>query len=111
VSDRQRSPERVLGLRRGASAEEIRTAYRVLARKYHPDISKLPDAEEKFKALGTAYAALQRRTNFQGILPDFDPDDFDFIPTGRSEVVARVGKWELRETTFNLRKKPRKLRG
>ena len=47
-----RSPEEVLGLRPGASADEIKSAYRNLARRYHPDVSSDPDAEEKFKELG-----------------------------------------------------------
>ena len=39
----------VLGLQKGASADEIKRAYRQLAKKYHPDINKEPGAEEKFK--------------------------------------------------------------
>jgi len=39
----------VMGVDRKASAEEIKNAYRKLARKYHPDVSKERDAEEKFK--------------------------------------------------------------
>jgi molecular chaperone DnaJ len=48
----------VLGVSRGASADEIRTAYRKLALQYHPDRNKAPDAEEKFKELSEAYAVL-----------------------------------------------------
>jgi hypothetical protein len=39
----------VLGLKKGASEDEIRKAYRSLAKKYHPDVSSEPDAESKFK--------------------------------------------------------------
>jgi curved DNA-binding protein len=49
----------IMGVQRGASAEEIKTAYRKLARKYHPDVSKEPDAEERFKELGEAYEVLR----------------------------------------------------
>jgi len=49
----------VMGLDRKASDEEIRKAYRKLARKYHPDVSKEPGAEEKFKELGEAYETLK----------------------------------------------------
>lgn len=49
----------VMGLSKGASAEEVKKAYRKLARKYHPDVSKEPDAEEKFKELGQAYEVLK----------------------------------------------------
>ncbi|MBE3553516.1 MAG: molecular chaperone DnaJ [Thermicanus sp.] len=48
----------VLGLNRGASAEEIKKAYRKLARQYHPDVNKAPDAEEKFKEIKEAYEVL-----------------------------------------------------
>lgn len=49
---------KIMGLERGASDEEIKRAYRKLARKYHPDVSKMANAEEKFKELGEAYAVL-----------------------------------------------------
>lgn len=48
----------VLGISRGASAEDIKLAYRRLARKYHPDVSQLPGAEEHFKAVNEAYDIL-----------------------------------------------------
>src|SRR6266571_61835 len=49
----------VMGVDRKASAEEIKNAYRKLARKYHPDVSKERDAEAKFKELGEAYETLR----------------------------------------------------
>jgi curved DNA-binding protein len=49
----------VMGVDRKAGAEEIKSAYRKLARKYHPDVSKEPGAEEKFKELGEAYETLK----------------------------------------------------
>lgn len=48
-----------LGLKKGATADEIRKAYRSLARKYHPDVNKEPDAEDKFKTLSEAYEVLK----------------------------------------------------
>jgi len=48
-----------LGVKRDAGADEIKTAYRRLARKYHPDVSKEKDAEEKFKAMAEAYETLK----------------------------------------------------
>ncbi|QER40718.1 DnaJ domain-containing protein [Acinetobacter suaedae] len=47
-----------LGVTRDASADEIKKAYRKLARKYHPDISKEADAEEKMQAINVAYDTL-----------------------------------------------------
>jgi len=50
---------KIMGVERGASQDEIKRAYRKLARKYHPDVSKEPDAEERFKAVGEAYEVLK----------------------------------------------------
>lgn len=48
-----------LGVERGASADEIKQAYRKLAHKYHPDITKDPKGEEKFKEIAEAYSTLK----------------------------------------------------
>lgn len=48
-----------LGVKADASETEIKSAYRRLARKYHPDVSKESGAEEKFKAVNEAYEALK----------------------------------------------------
>jgi curved DNA-binding protein len=50
---------KVMGLSRTATQDEVKRAYRKLARKYHPDVSKEKDAEAKFKELGEAYEVLQ----------------------------------------------------
>lgn len=47
-----------LGVSDSASADEIKKAYRKLARKYHPDINKEPEAQEKFKEINAAYEVL-----------------------------------------------------
>ena len=49
----------VMGVPRTATAEQIKSAYRRLARKYHPDVSKEPDAEAKFKELQEANEVLK----------------------------------------------------
>lgn len=64
-----------LGIPRDASADEIKRAYRTLARRYHPDHNQEPGAEEKFKELTEAYAVLSnpnRRAQYdrEGILLD-----------------------------------------
>lgn len=48
----------VLGVARDASAEEIKRAWRKLARKYHPDVSKEPDAEKRMKEINEAFEVL-----------------------------------------------------
>ena len=47
-----------LGVKKNATQKEIKSAFRKLAFKYHPDRSKLPNAEEKFKEASEAYAIL-----------------------------------------------------
>ncbi len=49
----------ILGVTRTASGDEIKKAYRKLAHQYHPDVSKDPAGEEKFKEIGEAYATLK----------------------------------------------------
>ncbi len=76
----------VLGLARGASTDEIKSAYRRLARQYHPDVSKenAKVAEEKFKEISEAYEVLadeekRRRYDqlgFSGVESDFGPGGF-----------------------------------
>lgn len=78
----------VLGVDRNASDDEIKKAYRKLARKYHPDVNKAPDAEERFKEVKEAYDVLsdpQKRAQYdryghidpsQGMGGGFDSMDF-----------------------------------
>ena len=49
----------ILGVKRDASADDIKKAYRKLAHKYHPDVSKDPKGEEQFKAVAEAYQTLK----------------------------------------------------
>ena len=49
----------VIGVERNATQDEIKRSYRKLARKYHPDVSKQADAEERFKEVGEAYEVLK----------------------------------------------------
>ncbi len=50
---------KIMGVQRNASQDEIKLAYRRLARKYHPDVSSEPDAETRFKELSEAYEFLK----------------------------------------------------
>jgi curved DNA-binding protein len=64
----------ILGVPRTATQDEIKQAYRKLARKYHPDVSKMADAEERFKEIGEANEVLR------------DPEKraaYDRVGTGR----------------------------
>ncbi len=57
----------VLGVDKNASEDEIKSAYRRLAKKYHPDLNKTPEAAEKFKEINEAYSVLgdaKKRANY-----------------------------------------------
>src|SRR5262245_2457248 len=57
----------LLGVERKASADEIRAAYRELARKFHPDVNKAPDASKRFAEVQEAYDVLsdpEKRTAY-----------------------------------------------
>lgn len=84
----------VLGVGQGASEDDLKSAFRQLARQYHPDVSNAPDAEEKFKEINEAYAILsdsEKRAaydryghagvNTQG-MPDFTNIDLSDILEG-----------------------------
>jgi curved DNA-binding protein len=85
----------ILGVKPDASEADIKSAYRRLARKYHPDVSKESGAEEKFKSINEAYEALKdgsRRKaydqlraggyrsgdEFRGPPPNWQGEQFDF---------------------------------
>jgi molecular chaperone DnaJ len=48
----------VLGVPKGAAADDVKRAFRKLAREYHPDVNKAPDAEARFKEINEAYEVL-----------------------------------------------------
>ncbi len=73
---------KILGVSRDASQDDIRKAYRRLARKYHPDVSKEPNAEQRFKEINEANEALkdpQRRATYDSLGNGWNPGQ-DFRP-------------------------------
>ena len=68
----------VLGVSRDASAEDIRAAYRNLARRYHPDVNKEPGAEDRFKEVSEAYEVLrdeEKRERYDRLGPNWKAGD------------------------------------
>ena len=71
----------ILGAKKDASQDDIKKAFRQLARKYHPDLNKgSKEAEEKFKEINEAYQVLsdpQKKTQYHQIgHADFRPGDY-----------------------------------
>ena len=95
----------VLGLSKGASDQEIKSAFRKLAKAYHPDVNKSPDAESKFKEIQEAYAVLSDKekrakydqfghsafTNAQGGFSGFEGFDFGSMNDIFDDILSGFG--------------------
>jgi curved DNA-binding protein len=99
---------KILGVERGAAEEEIKKAYRKLARKYHPDVSKEQNAKEKFQEVSEAYETLrdkEKRAAYDSLGSSFrpgqdfrpPPDWFDRFGSGRAEDLRDVDLSDLFE--------------
>lgn len=82
----------VLGISRGASEEEIRRAYRALARKLHPDVNKAPDAAAKFTEVQEAYDTLSDAKK-RSAYDRFGHDAERFSATGESRPGGVTYAW------------------
>jgi curved DNA-binding protein len=84
----------ILGLERSATEDEIKKAYRRLARKYHPDVSKEKDAEDKFKDVNEAYQTLsdaEKRRAYDQLGQRRPGEDFQPPPDWGSQFGAGAG--------------------
>ena len=114
---------KILGLARGASEDEIKKAYRKLARKYHPDVSKEANAKERFQEVSEAYETLrdkEKRAAYDSLGSGFrqgqdfrpPPDWFDrFGGGGRGEDLHGVDLGELFESMGIFGRAQRRSRG
>ncbi len=92
----------ILGVRRNASPDDIRSAYRKLARRYHPDVNKASDAADRFKRISEAYEVLS------------DPERrqrYDMFGNGTDRGFGDFGIGDLFETFFGGDARRREARG
>src|SRR4051812_30940158 len=100
---------KILGVERNAGEDDIKKAYRKLARKYHPDVSKEANAKEKFQEVSEAYETLrdkEKRAAYDSLGSGFrqgqdfrpPPDWFERFGSGRSEDLGGVDLSELFES-------------
>jgi curved DNA-binding protein len=85
----------ILGLERGATEDAIKKAYRRLARKYHPDVSKEANAEEKFKEVAEAYQTLKdadKRKAYDALGSHAAGQEFEPPPDWQQQWAPRGGQ-------------------
>lgn len=86
---------KILGVERGASEKEIKSAYRKLARKYHPDVNKSADASKKFKDVNEAYEVLsdtQKRQRYDGLGSNWQEGSNFTPPPGYENINFDFGQ-------------------
>ncbi len=84
---------KILGVNRNASKAEIKKAYRRLARKYHPDVSKASNAEARFKEIGEAYEVLNdsdKRTAYDRLGANWKTGQDFRPPPGWQDIFGGV---------------------
>ena len=113
---------RTLGVAREAPADNIKKAYRKLARKYHPDVSKEPDAEKRMKEVNEAYEVLsdpEKRAAYDQLGKNYQPGQefrpppgwdagFEFSEHGRSGAEAAEFSDFFAEIFGRMGRRPRR---
>lgn len=96
----------ILGIDRNASDQDIKNAFRTLSKKYHPDISKEPGAEQKFKEVNEAYQVLSDPDKKQqyDMFGAADDAPEDFGPFGSMfNIFGNAARQEVKERGTDLR--------
>jgi len=92
----------ILGVARTATTQEIKKAYRKLAHQYHPDVSKNPQGEEKFKEIAEAYATLKNpetRQEYDDLGQRRAGEDFT-PPPDWQQHYGQAGQYGAEDTRF-----------
>ena len=89
----------VLGVSKTATDEEIKRAFRVLAKKYHPDVNKEEGAAEKFKEIGEAYSILSDK-NKRAQYDQFGHAAFDGNPGGAGFDMGDINLDDILSNLF-----------
>ena len=92
---------KVMGVNRDSTSDEIKRAYKKLARKYHPDVNKATDAEVRFKEVGEAYAVLkdpEKRASYDQLGNDWQSgQDFNPPPDWDAGFEFKEGAEQVRQ--------------
>jgi len=92
-----------LGVERGASAAEIKKSYRRLAQKYHPDVSKEPEAEARFKEIAEAYQTLkdpEKRAAYDALGQRPQGEEFRPSPDWERQHAGGDGQFAFEDVDF-----------
>lgn len=94
----------ILGVKRDATEAEIKSAYRKLARKYHPDVNKTKEAESKFKDINEAYEVLgdkQKRQRYDSLGANWQGGQSYTPPPGFEQFGFGGGQGGYQSYSFN----------
>ncbi|KAI5067309.1 hypothetical protein GOP47_0017837 [Adiantum capillus-veneris] len=99
------SPYRILGVAPSASEADIKRAYRRLALRFHPDVNKEPDAQQRFMSIKSAYQKLIDSNSHLSVDQSRKPDPFSWGYStvgeeGPNEFVDLGGVWEDVQHSF-----------